>query len=77
MSDLSQMTPRELQSRAMELEDEVERLREGLGAFADPNNWTTFGEPRSDGSDVWQWDDAQRSVPAAFARKLLEKPNDH
>jgi hypothetical protein len=69
MSDLSQMTPRELQSRAMELEDEVERLREGLGEFAKRDNWDELSIGGSHSGWVWNGDDEN---PRAFARKLLE-----
>lgn len=52
---------------------EIARLRAGLEVFSFTDNWTTFGEPRTDGTNVWQWDHPVLVPdPAAFACQVLE-----
>lgn len=50
--------------------EERDRLRVVIETFADRDNWTTFGDPREDGSDVWQWDGPDED-PGEFARQAL------
>lgn len=52
---------------------EIARLRKGLEVFSFTDNWTTFGEPRSDRTYIWLWDHSVLVPdPAAFAREVLE-----
>jgi hypothetical protein len=57
--------------RAASVIEENERLRETLKQFADAEmSWTTFGDPRPNGTWVWMWD--RLDCPHEIARQALE-----